>query len=99
MTLQLETAEQQERAEAGVQAQDVDVSNMVCLLDNEVDVAELILDGEWGQDDSGATSLDFTLGAVLPRRLEEAPVKFWVTIRGVRVPLLYGPVSAFEVGE
>ena len=98
MTLQLPTEREQRIAERAVERRDVDLSSFVLTVDGE-DIADEIVEGEWGQDDSGATSLDFTLGAVLPRRLEEAPVEYWVDVRGVRVPLLYGPVSSFEVGE
>lgn len=98
MSLQLPTQREQDIAEAAIGDRDVDVSHFVLAIDGE-DVAADILEGEWGQDDSGATSLDFTLGVVLPRRLEEAPVEYWIDINGVRVPLLLGPLSAFEVGE
>lgn len=98
MSLTLPNAQEDARARAAVAARDVDLSDFVLALDGE-DVAPEVMEGEWGQDDSGAISLDFTLGSVLPRRLEEAPVDYHMTVDGVYVPLLIGPVSAFEVGE
>jgi hypothetical protein len=98
MTLQLPTKHDQRVAENAIDNRDVDLSQFVLAVEGE-DISDEVLEGEWGQDSSGATSMDFTLGAVLPRRLEEAPVEFYISIKGIEIPLLFGPISAFEVGE
>lgn len=54
---------------------------------------------EWGTGDDGVCYLECALSTVLPRRLEEAPVKFYVVANGVRIPQVFGVDSLSEVGE
>lgn len=77
------------------------VSYVLSIGDSNIPFGEKISseEGEWGTDESGVCYLDLLLSTPMPRRLEGAPVRFYVLIDGVTVPQVTGIDSLSEIGQ
>lgn len=57
------------------------------------ELGDRIIDGSWGQDASGAISVDFSLAARLDVDADDTPSAFGVSVNGISIPQMVGLVS------
>lgn len=94
----LPRASEQKRVIAALkEANEVSGEGFECRLGLHIDdddISTLFQEGEWGQSDTPIT-LDATISANLPRRLEDAPVRLVAEVAGVPIYQLKGKKTAF----